>query len=49
MRVIVHYNGDYKDELTIDGDSLEEIMEIADKECELRRWERLKCWSEVQE
>lgn len=49
MRVIIHYNGDYKDKLIIDGNSLEEIMEIADRECELRGWERLKCWSEVQE
>lgn len=49
MRVIIHYNGDYEDKLIIDGDSLEEIKEIADRECELRGWERSKCWSEVQE
>lgn len=50
MRAIIHYNGDYEDTLTIEADSLDELKEIAHRECqELHGWEEKHCWSEVEE
>lgn len=44
MKFRIYYNDE--DELIIEGETIEEIREIAFAECERRGWERNKCWSE---
>lgn len=49
MKVTIHYNGRYEDNLIFYADSLENAREIAFSECEKRSWEPENCWSEVEE
>lgn len=47
MRAIIHYNGKYEDDITIKGNTIEELREIAHEETNKRGWEEEHCWSEV--
>ena len=43
----IHYdNNDYQDEIIITGNTIEEVREKANKECEKRNWNTEMCWSE---
>lgn len=42
----IYYNGKYEDDIVIEGDTIEEVKEIAFHECEKRGWESKDCWSE---
>ena len=45
MKFIIHNgDGEYEDSLVIEGDSIEEIRAIAERETEKRGWK--DCWSE---
>ena len=44
MKYIIHYG--FEDELIIEGDTIEEVREIAFREEDRRGWDRSKCWSE---
>lgn len=46
MKFIIHYNGKYEDDIVIEGDTVEEIKEIAFAEGEKRGWNANDCWSE---
>ena len=39
------YNGEYRDQLIIEGETIEEIKEKTFAEVDKRGWERGKCWS----
>ena len=47
MKAIIHYDGDYRDELVVEADDFEKLKEAALHETDLRGWENNKCWSEV--
>jgi hypothetical protein len=47
MKAKIHYNGEYQDELPVEGETIEEIREIAFAECDKRGWKHRDCWSEV--
>lgn len=49
MKVTIHYNGRYEDELSFCCDTIEEAREIAYRESEARLWDMKDCWSEVEE
>lgn len=49
MKVTIHYNGRYEDELRFECETIEEAREIAYRESEVRGWEEKHCWSEVEE
>lgn len=46
MKFKIYYNGRYEDEIVVEGDTIEEIKEIAFSECEKRGWDANDCWSE---
>ncbi len=43
MKFRIH-NGEYDDSIVIEGETIEELQEIAKKETEKRGWK--DCWSE---
>ena len=43
MRFRIH-NGEYEDDIVIEGDTIEEIKKLAERETEKRGWK--DCWSE---
>lgn len=49
MKVTIHYNGRYEDELVFYCETIEEARVIARREAETRFWEEKHCWSEVEE
>jgi hypothetical protein len=46
MKFIIHYNGKYEDQVFIEGETIEELREIAKRETTIRCWEEANCWSE---
>jgi len=46
FRIHYDYGGDTTDSLDVEGDTIEEIREIAKKETEQRGWDEANCWSE---
>jgi len=46
MKVKIHYNGSYEDEIILAG-TPDEIRTQAFKEADSRGWECNNCWSEV--
>ena len=49
MKVTIHNNGRYEDELSFECETIEEAREIAYRESEARGWEENRCWSEIEE
>lgn len=47
MKAIIHYNGIYEDELTVEADTFEELKQTALAESRRRGWADEDCWSEV--
>lgn len=46
MKFIINYNGDYDDSIIIEGDTIEEVREVAFLECDRRGWEKEHCSSQ---
>ena len=42
----IHYNGEYLDEIIVEGDTIEEIQQRVFSECDKRGWKHEDCWSE---
>ncbi len=47
MKFKIYNGGAYEDSFVVEGDTIEEIREIANREIEKRGWEN--CWSEQKE
>ena len=47
MKAIIHYNGKYEDDITIKGNTIEELREKAREAASKRGWKEEHCWSEV--
>lgn len=47
MIAIIHYNGIYEDEFTVEADTFEELKQTALAETGRRGWANKDCWSEV--
>lgn len=42
----IHYDGDYRDYIIIEGNDIEEIRKKAQTEIQARGWNEEDCWSE---
>ena len=47
MKAIIHYNGIYEDEFTVEADTFEELKQTALAESRRRGWADEDCWGEV--
>ena len=46
MKFKIHYDGEYKDSLIVEGETISEVREKAFTEGYKRGWDKSKCWSE---
>lgn len=46
MTFKIYYNGNYEDDIVVEGETIEEIKENTFVECARRGWEHTNCWSE---
>jgi len=46
VKFVIHFNGEYKDDLIISGEMIEEIRKIASAEISKRGWDEYECWGE---
>lgn len=48
MKVTIHYNGDYEDDIQFEAENIEEAKMVAFEECQKRGWKTKHCWSEIE-